>query len=301
MSRKTLGAVLILLAAIPLRAQDAPGGQDQKGPALVSAGAVQADADQLHDAVASPSNDNFSVHAGASAFFDGILSRTPTVLPSRTPMDREPVDGRVGTVKGMLEAAQKRWEDYKLTTTEVPDAKLSAAIDYAKEMNDQKRVALDPKLAENDMGAFVYSKDGKTDLGAIKLNPILTLIATRLGEPFIYATLVHEAAHAKARSEGRLDPAHTTDNEVEAYRVQFLWLKVIDPKEERITVLWNQLALQLKAHPEDKLSRSAFSYVTHLLQLWDTNGEDLKLKEFVKNLGYRDGEGVDPSATGLRA
>jgi hypothetical protein len=280
---------------MPLRAQD------QKGPDLVGAAAVQADVDQLHDAVASPSSDNFSVHAGAAGFFNGILSRTPSMRPAPLPMDREPVDGHVGTIKGMLESAQKRWEDYKLTTAEVPDAKLAAAIAYAKDLNDQKRVTLDPKLAENDMGSFTYSKDDKTDEGVIKLNPSLTLLATRLGEPFIYATLVHEAAHAKARAEGRLDPAHTTDNEVEAYRVQFLWLKVIDPKEERITVLWNQLALQLKQHPEDKVSLLAFSYVKHLMQLWDTNGEDLKLKEFVKNLGYRDGDGVDPAATGLRA
>lgn len=296
MSRKPLAAALLLLTALPLRAQQA----EQKGPILVSAGAVRADVDRLRDAVASPAVDNFSVRSRASAFFDGVPSETPSFRPAPRVMDRERVDGRVGTIEGMLDEAQRRWDRYKFSAAEVPDGRLDAAIAYAKDLNDRKRVAFEGAMPENQMGEFRYSKD-KTDDGVIHLNARLALLATRIGEAFCYATLVHEAAHAKARAEGRLDPARTIDNEIEAYRVQYLWLKVIDPRAERMIVLDSTLKLRLQLHPEDQVSRLSRSYIDHLLELWDTNGEDAKLKDLVKKLGYKDDGGVDPGATPIRA
>jgi hypothetical protein len=129
----------------------------------------------------------------------------------------------------------------------------------------------------------------------------MAVLATRIGEAFSYATYVHEAAHAKARKEGRLDPARTLDNEVEAYGVQYQWLKVIDPRAERMIVMHSTLKLHLQLHPEDKASVLAVSYLEHLLQVWDTNGEEAKLKEMVIKLGYKDDGGVDPAATPIRA
>jgi hypothetical protein len=296
MSRTPLVAALLLLAALPLRAQET----GQNGPALVAAGAVQADVDQLRDAVASPSHDAISVRASASGFFDGVPSRTPSFRPAPRVMDREAVDGHVGTIDGMIDEAQKRWDHYKFTTASVPDARLDAAIAYAKDLRGQKRVDFDPKMAENQMGEFTYSKD-KTDDGVIKLNARLALLATRIGEAFSYATLVHEAAHAKARAEGRLKPETTIDNEVEAYGVQYQWLKVIDPRAERMIVMHSTLKLHLQLHPEDKVSLLTVSYLEHLLQVWDTNGEEAKLKDLVKKLGYKEDGGVDPAATPIRA
>jgi hypothetical protein len=294
MRRTTSGALLLLLAALPLRAQD------QKGPALVSAGAVQGEVDQLHDAVASPSTDEFGVHARAAAFFDGVPAEMPVFRPTAHPMDRENVDGQVGTIDGMIDEAQRRWDHYKVNATEVPDAKLDAAIGYARVMRDRKRVEFDGRMAENQMGEFNYAKDNPGD-SEIKLNARLALLSTRVGEAFSYATLVHQGAHAKSGSEGRLDPAHTIDDEVEAYRVECLWLKAIDPKAERMIRLYYGLQERIAAHPEDQVSRLAFNYVKHLIDLWDTDAVDAKLRAFVRNLGYRDGDGVDPAATALRA
>lgn len=297
MSRTPLVAALLLLAALPLRAQN---GGDDKGAVLVAASTVRADVDQLHDAVASPAYDETAVRGRAAAFFDGVPSRTPYFRPAPRVMDREPVDGHIGTIDGMIDEAQKRWDLYKLTSAEVPDAKLDAAIAYAKDLRGQKRVDFDAKLPENQMGEFRYSKD-KTDDGVIKLNARLTLLATRIGEAFSYATLVHEAAHAKARSEGRLKPETTIDNEIEAYRVQYLWLKVIDPRAERMIVMHSTLKLHLQLHPEDQISRLSVTYLEHLLQLWDTKGEDAALKELVEKLGYTNDGGVTPGATPIRA
>lgn len=295
MSRKPLVAALVLAFALPARAQN-----DDKGAAVVSASAVQADVDQLHDAVASPAVDEAGVRGRASAFFDGVPSETPSFRPAPRVMDREAVDGHMGTIDGMIDEAQKRWDRYKFTTSEVPDARLDAAIAYAKDLHAQHRVAFDPKLPENQMGEFRYSKD-KADDGVINLNARLALLATRIGEAFAYATLVHEAAHAKARQEGRLKPEATIDNEVEAYRVQYQWLKIVDPRAERMIVLHSTLKLHLQLHPEDKVSRLSVSYLEHLLQLWDTNGEEAALKEMIKKLGYTNEGGVAPGATPIRA
>ncbi|HXT00519.1 MAG TPA: hypothetical protein VN915_07575 [Elusimicrobiota bacterium] len=294
MSRTPLLAALLLAAALPARAQN------DQGPVLVDAGAVRADVDQLRDAVASPANDDAGVRGRASAFFDGVPGRTPYFRPAPRVMDRENVDGRVGTIDGMLDEAQKRWDHYKFTTAEVPDARLDAAVAYAKDLRGQHRVMFDPQLPENQMGEFRYSKD-KADDGVVKLNARLALLATRIGEAFAYATVVHEAAHAKARQEGRLKPETTIDNEVEAYRVQYQWLKVIDPRAERMIVLQSTLKLHLQLHPQDKVSLLSKSYVEHLLQLWDTKGEEAALKEMIKKLGYSNEGGVTPGATPIRA
>ncbi|MDE2236415.1 MAG: hypothetical protein KGK30_00865, partial [Elusimicrobia bacterium] len=175
----TAAALLLLLAALPLRAQQA----DQKGPVLVSGGAVQADVNQLRDAVASPSVDNFSVRGRASAFFDGVPSETPSFRPAPRVMDREPVDGHAGSIDGMIDEAQRRWDHYKFTTAELPDARLDAAIAYAKDLRNRKRVSFDPALPKNQMGEFRYPK-GKTDDGVVNLNARLALIATSIGEAF---------------------------------------------------------------------------------------------------------------------
>jgi hypothetical protein len=295
MSRAPLAAVLVLAFALPARAQN-----DDRGPALVSASAVQGDVEQLRDAVASPSNGEAAVRGRASAFFDGVPSRTPSFRPAPRVMDRENVDGHVGSIDGMIDEAQKRWDRYKFSTTEVPDARLDAAVAYARELRGRKRVDFHPELPENQMGEFNYSTD-KPDDGVIKLNARLALLATRIGEAFSYATLVHEAAHAKARREGRLKPETTIDNEVEAYRVQYQWLKVIDPRAERMIVMHSTLRLHLQLHPEDKVSLLSVNYLEHLLQVWDTKGEEGALKEMIRKLGYSNENGVAPGATPIRA
>ena len=292
MRRKPPVALLLLLAALPLRAQE-------NGPVRVSARTVQAEVDQLHDAVASPAFDNYSVRGRAAAFFDGVPSEIPVMRPTVGGIDRERVDGHEGSIDGMLDEAQNRWDRYKASAAGVPDQQLDAAIAYAREMRRGKRVEFQAQMAEKQMGEFRYAKD-HFDLGAINLNARLTLLATRIGEAFSYATLVHEAAHAKARADGRLDPAHEIDNEIEAYRVQCLWLKAIDPRAERMVVMISTLKLRLRVHPTDEVSRLSLSYLEHLLEIWDTDAEDAKLRDLVKKLGYQDG-GVDPAATAIRA
>ncbi|MFI5348968.1 MAG: hypothetical protein ACHQ2Z_05455, partial [Elusimicrobiota bacterium] len=106
MRRAMPGAFLLFLAAAPLRAQEAP-------PTVVRPETFQAEADRLRDAVASPVVGDAAVRGEAAAFFADVPSRTPSFRPARWAPEQEPVDGRVGTVEGMLDEAQKRWDRYK--------------------------------------------------------------------------------------------------------------------------------------------------------------------------------------------
>jgi hypothetical protein len=296
MRRMPLGLLLLIAAALPLRAEETPASAPasaadaNKDPILVNPDAVRTQADQLNTAVASPSVDNYSVHSKAAGFFENVQRQTPLVRPDPRRMDREPVDGHVGTIDGMIATAKVRYDHYRMTTTEVPSTDLENAVGYAKVMRDDKRADFNGKMAENQMGEFVYAVKDRLDAGKVEINARMALIATRIGEAFAYATLAHEAAHAKARADGRLTPERVIDGELEAYRVQYRWLKVIDPSAERIIVMHSTLGLHLKRHPEDQVTRASISYLEHLLQLWDTGGEDGKLRDMIKKLGYEEGE-----------
>lgn len=302
--RRTL-AVAALLASLPLGAS-ADGAVDGR-PTPVDTASVQKQADDLHDAVASPSASNGQVRDQAGMFFEGLQRETPVVRAHAHFMDREPVTGERGTIEGMLDTAQARYDHYKLKTSEIPAAELDGAIAYARKMREEKREDFDRRgaMPENQMGVFRYAKE-KLEGGMIEVNGRMALIATRIGMAFSYATIVHEAAHAKARAEGRLDPKRVIDGEVEAYRVQYRWLKIVDPKEERLMVLHVTLSKYLEQHPDDRITAQAISYVSHLIDLYDTGGEDSKIREYVQKLGYEEGDhdhdgGVNPSASPVRA
>jgi hypothetical protein len=304
---KGILAGLLLGASLPLHAQSGPAPVEGGDPVVVNPEVVRHQADDLRDAVASPSSTDYGVHNQAAGFFEGLVRETPLVRPKAHIMDREPVDGHVGTVDGMVETAQKRYDHYKMTSNEVPDPELDRAIAYAKDLHDQKRANFDKTgvMPENQMGVFRYAKD-KLDGGIVEINARMALMATRIGEAFTYATLVHEAAHARARSEGRLSPEKVIDGEVEAYRVQYRWLKLVDPSEERLVVLHVTLSKYLKMHPEDRVTAQAIAYLSHLVDLYNTEGDEQKIREYVKKLGYEDGDhdhdgGVNPSASPLRA
>jgi hypothetical protein len=304
---RALALGLLIGTALSARAQTAQAPDADNGPLLVRPEAVSRQAEDLRDAVASPSVSDYAVHQQAEHFFGNIQSETPVVRARFRRMDREHVDGRVGTVDGMIETAQQRWDHYRMRTAEVPAAELDGAIVFAKDLRRQKRADFDPsgRMPENQMGVFRYAKD-QLQGGMVQLNARLAMITTRLGEAFAYATLVHEAAHAKAREEGRLSPERVIDGEVEAYRVQCRWLKVVDPSEERLFVLHSALTMRLQSRPEDRISAQALSYVVHLIELYDTDGDEAKLREYIKKLGYEEGDhdhdgGADPAAAPIRA
>jgi hypothetical protein len=315
MARLLLALTVVAMTAVLVRAQDNPtysvpgadGAPAQKGPDLVNPAAIQTQSDQLHDAVAAPATQDGDLRFGAARLFESVQSETPLFRPAPMPIARERVDGHVGTIDGMVQEAQQRWDHYKMHATEVPNVDLDASIAFGKRLRNAKRMDFDKTgaMPENQMGVFHYAKDTLTG-GIVEMNNRMALIATRLGEAFSYSTLVHEATHAKAREAGRLDPKAVIDGEVEAYRAQYYWIKSLDPKAERMAVLHSTLTLWLKHHPEDKVSQMSLTYLEHLITVFDTDGEDSKIKKMIKDLGYHDGDddhdgGVAPNSAPVRA
>lgn len=298
MSRCSILLAAALALALPVRASDAPaysspdapGGE--KGPDRVDPALIRDQSEKLRDAVAAPATPDAALHFGAASLFEAVQRETPAVGRGLPRIDREPVDGRLGTVDGMLKTAEQRWDHYKLTTHEVPPADVEAALIYARSLRQEKRLDFDRtgEMAENQMGVFNYAKDA-LEGGVVSLNQRLALIATRIGEAFSYATVIHEGAHARARAAGRLDPKKVIDGELEAYRVQYWWLKAVDPKGERLAVLQGTLTFRLREHPQDRVSRMSLDYLEHLIELYNTDGEDARLKDMIERLGYEDGHG----------
>lgn len=298
MSRTLLLLAAALALALPSRASDAPvyaspdAPAGEKGPDRVDPQTLRDQSEKLRDAVAAPATPDAALHFGAASLFEAVQRETPAVGRGLPRIDREPVDGHPGTIDGMIKTAEQRWDHYKMTTHEVPPADVEASLLYAQSLRREKRLDFDRTgaMPENQMGVFRYAKD-KLEGGIIEVNQRMMLIATRLGEAFSYATLIHEAAHARARAAGRLDPKKVVDGELEAYRVQYWWLKAVDPKGERLAVLQGTLTFWLKKHPEDKISRMSLHYVDHLAELYNTDGEEPRLKDLIKRLGYEDGHG----------
>lgn len=256
---------------------------------------------EVQEAAVSPVVDPAAARDKAAGFFDLIQRATPFSRPHQRLMDREAVDGRVGTMQGMIDTAEQRYDYYKFHTSEVPAAELADAIDHARRLHNENRADFDQTgtMPDNQMGVFRYVATEYQ--GLVRLNAHLALIATRIGEAFAYSTLAHEAGHSKAREEGRLQPGKVIDGELEAYRIQYRWIKAIDPSAERMIVLHSTLKLRLKHHPEDAVTATAITYLEHLLQVYDTGGEDLKLRELIQRLGYEEGQGGDAPKAPTRA
>jgi hypothetical protein len=256
---------------------------------------------EVQEAGSSPAVDAAAARDKAAGFFDILQRSTPFARPAERHMDREIVDGRMGTMKGFVDTAQQRFDYYKLHTNDVPPAEIEETVAHARKLNDEGRADFDRTgtMADNQMGVFRYVRTEWQ--GLVKLNAHLAMIATRIGEAFAYATLVHEAGHSRAREEGRLHPEKVIDGELEAYRIQYRWIKIIDPSAERMIVLHSTLRLRLKAHPEDRVTAAAVGYLEHLLQVYDTNGEEPKLRELIDRLGYEENQGASSPTSPTRA
>jgi len=258
-------------------------------PTAVDPVLLQKKADDLRDAVADPGSSLYRLHADAGALFNNVQSQTPVRRPHARLIERENVDGRIGTLDGMIEAANRRFDAYKLRFHAPPPPDATASAETAVAFKEQGRADFDKKnrLTDEQMGVFRYAPADVAG-GVIELNRRLALIATRIGEAFAYSTLVHEATHARDRAAGKLSPEHAKDGEVNAFRVEYLWLTTMDPTGMRLIDLQLTLDDWTKRHPKDVLSAHALAYVQHLTALRQTGGEEKKLRKFVDDLGYED-------------
>lgn len=290
-----LTALLVLLLAAPVLADqpapvEAPAQQEFVDPAT-----LKARADALRDAVADMSVTDISVKSRAYGFFDKLPQQS-LVVPAGTyrRIEREPVTGKPGSVDGMMEEADARIAEWKRTRAEPPPPALEAAAAQARALAEAKDLTYDTQdeLAPNQMGIFKYMRD-RFDGGLVKLNVRMRALGILVGDAFTYATVAHEAQHSLDRAAGRLTPEQEIAGEISAFRTQYHWLKLMDPRGERMLTLHSQLKLWRDSESDKRVKQSlseAVVYLEHLSDVVSTNGDEDELRKLVEKLGYKDGD-----------
>lgn len=286
-----LSSILLLIAA--------PALADQAGPApdareFVNPASLQARADALRDAVSDRSVSDVFVKEQGNGFFDKLPAQSlvvPTGAYRR--MEREPVSGKLGSIEGMTDEADARVAAWKRTHAEPPPPELEAAVAQGRALRDGKRLSYDTqgRLSDNQMGIFQYATD-RLDGGFVKLNERMKILGALVGNAFTYATVVHESRHAGDRERGALTPEQVVAGEVSAFRVQYQWLKLMDPTGERMLMLHAKLRLWRDREPDPEIKvvlNQAVVYLEHLSDVVSTNGDEDELKKLVEKLGYEDG------------
>ncbi|MDO8757160.1 MAG: hypothetical protein Q7J64_04045 [Elusimicrobiota bacterium] len=286
-------ALAVFLIASPALA-DQPAPADAPAQQFISPSALKARADALRDAVADNSVSNVSVKTRATGFFDKLPEQQFTVVAGNyRRMEREPVTGKVGSIAGMTEEAQRRIDLWKRTHTQPPSPEVVASVAQARLLQESKNLNYDTndELKPNQMGIFQYMRDS-FDGGTVKLNERMRILGILVGDAFTYATVSHEAQHSLDRKAGILTPEEEIAGEIRAFRTQYLWLKLMDPNGERMLTLHGTLKFWALRETDDKVKVAlnvAVAYLEHLSDVVSTNGDEAELRKLVKKLGYEDG------------
>ncbi len=294
-------ALLALLIAAPAFAETAgPAPTEQQQ--YVDPVALRARAEALRDAVADSGVSDISIHTRAHGFFDKLPQENLAVAAPHYRMQRETVKGEMGTIKGMQAEADRRLDEWKRAHAEPPPPDIEGAVAEARDLGKSKRLDYDTsgKLAENQMGIFTYMRD-KLEGGKVQLNERMKILTALCGEAFTYATVAHEAQHSRDRAAGNLTPEKEIEGEISAFRVQYLWVKMIDPTGERLLTLHGTLRFERDraADPKIKVALAqAVTYLEHLSDVIETEGKHDELKKLVERLGYSDGHDHDHESRG---
>lgn len=240
----------------------------------------------LKDAVADRGVPDTLVHEKAADLFRNLPGAVIVVDPGLRGWDRErAIDSDPASVERLLKSAGDRLSDFH---REVPPLGLTEAFQYAGDMNASGQVDFDKaaELGDGQMGLYRYLAN-KAERGVIKLNGLLALVATKIGDALAFSTLIHEAGHARDHARGKLSARDVIDGEVLAFKTQYEWLKLADPHKERVCWLRAVLAERQRLHP-DKLTNVALGFLEHLAALQETDGDDARVRVLVERLGYQD-------------
>ncbi|MBI5630628.1 MAG: hypothetical protein HY921_07075 [Elusimicrobia bacterium] len=219
------------------------------------------------------------------------------VEASLHPWDLSPYHGKPATVKDLMDSGRNALSQGPFAAP----AELKAVMAYAEALFAQGRIRIDQddELEREEMGVYKYDPSRRA-LGGILLNRALPFIAARAEPKYVFSTIIHEAAHALAHMEGLFDPKDTMANEAFAFSAQCLWLNFIDPGGRSLGTRHLSLAIDSKENPSELNSRSK-GYAGTLDGLWGTRGDEKKIKDLLRDLGYQEGHnkrrpGLPPSA-----
>jgi len=243
---------------------------------------IQSEVGELKDAIASPASSELHIREKGRDIFDRVHAAKIKVHVNVRGWDFGPKPlEEEADAKRLMTSARRRLSDLNVS---VP-RDLTHAMKYAEDMTRSNKVEMDSTLKENTMGVYQWLK---SELGDIKLNKWLAGIATQIGDTLAFATLAHEAAHARDHQAGSLDSKEVVEGEVRAFKTQYHWLKIADPYGERVAWLRTKLMHHQRENP-NALTHKSLQYLEHLAKLHDTEGDERKIREMVKALGYEDG------------
>ncbi|MBI5239601.1 MAG: hypothetical protein HY926_03950 [Elusimicrobia bacterium] len=248
---------------------------------------IREEVSHLKDAVGDYGRTDAEVVRMAHDLFGRMPSARIVVHANLRGWDREPTPPAApADAARRVESADKRLAYYD---KDVP-APMAKAMDYARRMQKDGRADFDQerKLSDDEMGVYNYLIN-VAQLGTIRMNQALSFLTTQIGDAIIYATLIHEAAHARDHQDGKLNGKDVLDGEVLAFQAQYQWLKVADPYDERICYLRTAFMTTQKENPS-RLGAIGLQYLNHLAELQATKGDAKAIREMAVRLGYRDGD-----------
>ena len=251
---------------------------------------VSTELGQMRDLIAAPrtgDEQDYAVSNKAQILFNQRIPATKfSVKVPLHPWEQEQnIPETPASIDRMIKNSEQR-----LRESPPPDPELCQTFQQAETMKDQGRINYDQKnaLDENQMGVYRYLKNG--GLGSVEINEALALIATVVGDAFVFSTVVHEAVgHAM---DPNLSSEGVIAGEVYAFKMQYLWLKAIDPSGTRLALLRGKLMQMQKNHPS-KLVKMALDYTASLDVLVGTGGDKGKIRQYVIDLDYQEGQEHD--------
>jgi hypothetical protein len=162
---------------------------------------------------------------------------------------------------------------------------LKDTLGSSGKMKADGRVDFRP-LQPGEEGVFEWDRNS-SDAGHISVNSDVRRLAAIVGYPMAFAVVVHESAHALAHGRNMLFPNHVIDGEVFAFKAQYQYLKLIDPTEERIPAMREALRQAMEKSPSPALD-DAYHYMTSLDVLLGTEGNEGRIADYVRWLGYEE-------------
>jgi hypothetical protein len=163
-----------------------------------------------------------------------------------------------------------------------------AGLARLDQLNGQGRIRFDPRVRDKDpdkadVGLYLYEK-GKVHDGDILLSFFLRDMGYLVDLDFLASTLFHEIGHQMDKD---LDPKRVIENEVNAFLLEFQWLRAVDPTGYRLAELRRKLQI-LKQSPNKRgaaeLIQRALAYTASLDVLVGTGGDRHKLEKYAEKL-----------------
>ena len=233
--------------------------------------------DTLRDAVANSHLPDSQIYGMSHDIFDRLSQTAVKVAPERHDWDYGAAPEKTqATIGRLAKAMRNRINDFE----DIPSPELIDTANTADAMILGGKVSFNDKMAPNEMGAYEYLIH-KAEAGVIRLNEMLSWIATEIGDEFATATLVHEGRHRLDHANGKISVKEWVATEVSAFKTEFLYLVTNDPTGERLAYRRSALNFDQNIEPTQRRA-AAIAYANHLAELRSTGGDEGAIKKIVE-------------------